>query len=62
MKIKIGTRGSKLALTQTNMVKDMIEDANPGVFCEVVVITTKGDVDLKKSDSQSGKGSFCKGN
>ena len=60
MKIKIGTRGSKLALTQTNMVKDIIEEANPDVSCEVVVITTKGDVDLKNPIHKVGKGVFVK--
>lgn len=60
MRIKIGTRGSKLALTQTNMVKDMIEDANPNVSCEIVVIKTKGDVDLKNPIHKVGKGVFVK--
>ncbi|MFR9278307.1 MAG: hydroxymethylbilane synthase, partial [Ezakiella coagulans] len=60
MKIKIGTRGSKLALTQTNMVKNMIEEASPNVSCEIVVIKTKGDVDLKNPIHKVGKGVFVK--
>lgn len=60
MKIKIGTRGSKLALTQTNMVKNMIEEANPNISCEIVVIKTKGDVDLKNPIHKVGKGVFVK--
>ena len=34
--IKIGTRGSELALTQTQQVVDALKDANPGVVFELV--------------------------
>ena len=43
MKLTIGTRGSKLALTQTNLVAKMLEDAWPGLECEVEIFTTQGD-------------------
>lgn len=43
MKLKIGTRGSKLALTQTNLVAQMLEAAWPDLTCEVEIFTTKGD-------------------
>ncbi|HJJ82485.1 MAG TPA: hydroxymethylbilane synthase, partial [Methanocorpusculum sp.] len=39
--IRIGTRGSKLALAQTNRVVSALE-AN-GVEAEIVVISTRGD-------------------
>ncbi|WP_353096529.1 hydroxymethylbilane synthase [Tissierella praeacuta] len=44
MKIIVGTRGSKLALTQTNMVIDSIKNAYPNIEYELKIIKTKGDV------------------
>ena len=44
MVLRIGTRGSQLALTQTGMVADAIAAATPSVTCELVRITTTGDV------------------
>ena len=39
----IGTRGSQLALTQTNMVARAIEAANPGLTIDIQILKTKGD-------------------
>ena len=39
----IGTRGSQLALTQTNMVARAIEAANPDLTMDVQILKTKGD-------------------
>lgn len=62
-KITIGTRGSQLALWQTNWVKAEIEKRHPGIEVEVQVISTKGDrvldVSLPKLGEQ-GKGLFTK--
>lgn len=62
-KIIIGTRGSQLALWQTNWVKAEIEKLHPGIEVEVKVISTKGDrvldVSLPKLGEQ-GKGLFTK--
>lgn len=44
MKIVVGTRGSKLALIQSNWVVEELKKANPGVDFEVKVIKTKGDL------------------
>lgn len=44
MKIIVGTRGSKLALIQTNWVVEELKKANPGIEFEVKVIKTKGDL------------------
>lgn len=44
MKIVVGSRGSNLALTQTNMVMDSIKMAHPEVEFELKVIKTKGDI------------------
>ena len=43
MNIKIGTRKSKLALAQTNMVVNEIKKYFPSINIEVVHFTTKGD-------------------
>ena len=57
--IKIGTRKSKLALTQTDIVKDKIKQAFPELEVEIVKIDTKGDQILDKSlTSFGGKGVF----
>ena len=42
--IKIGTRGSMLALTQANWVKAKLRESDPDLDVEVVVIKTKGDI------------------
>ena len=44
MKIIVGTRGSKLALVQTNWVVEKLKKANPGIEFEIKVIKTKGDL------------------
>lgn len=59
--LRIGTRASLLAVTQSTWVKNQIEQANPGTQVELVKITTKGDrildVPLAKV---GGKGLFVK--
>jgi hydroxymethylbilane synthase len=43
--IVLGSRGSALALTQANMVKGWLEEANPGLQVSIEIIKTVGDVD-----------------
>jgi hydroxymethylbilane synthase len=61
--ITIGTRGSKLALWQTNWVKGELERLHPGLEVNIEIISTKGDrvldVSLPKLGEQ-GKGLFTK--
>lgn len=47
--VRIGTRKSRLALVQTNMVAEAIEAVCPEVKCELVPLMTKGDKILKTS-------------
>ncbi len=53
-KITIGTRGSKLALWQSNHVKDLIKKAFPEITVELKIIQTKGDKILDVSLSKIG--------
>ncbi|NVJ84861.1 MAG: hydroxymethylbilane synthase [Algoriphagus sp.] len=56
-KIKIGTRGSKLALWQAYHVQDLLKSA--GLESEIIIIDTKGDQILDVSISKIGsKGVF----
>lgn len=57
--IKIGTRGSALALAQTELVIKEINKTFPDVICEKVIIHTTGDKILNKSLVDfGGKGVF----
>ncbi|MEW6593916.1 MAG: hydroxymethylbilane synthase [Thermodesulfobacteriota bacterium] len=59
--IKIGTRGSLLALTQSNWIKGLIESQHPGTTVELVKIVTKGDKILDVPLAMvGGKGLFVK--
>ena len=59
--IKIGTRGSKLALWQTNWVKQQIEQGFPEVTVEIVTIKTTGDMITDRPlAAVGGKGLFVK--
>lgn len=59
MKIRIGTRKSKLALAQTKLVADALKSAFPDIETEIVHITTKGDKILDKPLAEiGGKGLF----
>jgi hydroxymethylbilane synthase len=42
-KILVGTRGSLLAVTQTKLVMDLLQKANPGLEYEIIKIKTSGD-------------------
>ena len=53
--IKIGTRGSQLALWQSEWVKAEIEKHNQGITAELVVIKTKGDKILDVPLAKVGK-------
>lgn len=41
--LRIGTRGSKLALAQAGLVKELLGKARPGLHVELLVIKTTGD-------------------
>lgn len=59
--IRIGTRGSKLALWQANWVKDALETRHRPLTCELVIIKTKGDKILDVPLAKvGGKGLFVK--
>lgn len=59
--IKIGSRESKLAMIQTNLVADYIKAHYPDIQVEIVPMTTKGDQILDKTlDKIGGKGLFVK--
>lgn len=58
---KIGTRGSPLALAQTDIVRRGLERAHPGIAVETVVIATSGDRVLDRALAEvGGKGLFVK--
>ena len=59
--IRIGTRGSQLALYQANVVKEELAEKFPGLNFQIVVIKTKGDKILDVPLSKIGdKGLFTK--
>lgn len=60
-KIRIISRNSQLAMWQANHVKEKLILANPGLFVEIIGITTEGDRILDKSlEKIGGKGLFIK--
>jgi hydroxymethylbilane synthase len=61
MNLKIGTRGSKLALTQTEIISGMLKDAHPELSFETKIIKTTGDKILDAPLAKiGGKGLFVK--
>lgn len=59
--IKLGTRGSQLALWQANHVKVLLQNAAPNLVFELVIIKTTGDKDQKSSLTKiGGMGVFTK--
>ncbi len=58
-KIRIGTRGSALALRQTEIVEKVLSEKFPEIELERVIITTSGDKNTSKSLATiGGKGLF----
>jgi hydroxymethylbilane synthase len=59
--IRIGTRGSPLALVQAHETRDRLAAAHPGLTFEIVVIKTSGDLIQDRALAQvGGKGLFTK--
>ena len=59
--IIIGSRESRLAVIQSEMVRDFIESHNPDVRAELLTMKTTGDVILDRTlDQIGGKGLFVK--
>ncbi len=60
MKFVIGSRGSKLALTQTHWVRDRLQTLEPDLDIEVAEIRTTGDTAKGSLRSFGGAGVFTK--
>lgn len=56
MKLRIGTRGSKLALAQAELAAKAFQAL--GYETELVIVRTRGDVNLNASLSEIGRGAF----
>ncbi|MDH6363372.1 hydroxymethylbilane synthase [Enterococcus sp. PF1-24] len=60
-KIRVGTRGSRLAVTQTKQALAVLQQAFPEVTLEIIEITTKGDRLANHSlQAIGGQGAFVK--
>jgi hydroxymethylbilane synthase len=60
-RLRIGTRGSALALWQANWVKAQLEEAHSNLDIELIVIKTRGDIILDVPLAKvGGKGLFVK--
>lgn len=61
MNLRLASRGSALALTQSRMIAAALEKAHKGLRVEIVEIKTSGDVKLGQSlQAIGGKGAFTK--
>jgi hydroxymethylbilane synthase len=61
MIIRLGSRGSRLALTQAELAAEALRHANPGLDVALVPITTTGDRDRSKPFGEIGaRGVFVK--
>jgi hydroxymethylbilane synthase len=56
--LRVGTRASLLARTQTQLIVDAFSDANPGVAIETVLVSTEGDRNSAPLDQIGGTGVF----
>ena len=60
-KLRIGSRGSRLALIQAEWVKERLQSLNRDLEIEIEIIKTKGDIILDRTlDKVGGKGLFVK--
>lgn len=60
-KVVIGSRESKLAVLQSEMVQAHIREHNPGLAVEILTMKTTGDIILDRTlDKVGGKGLFVK--
>lgn len=61
MLVRLGSRGSRLALTQAELAADRLRDANPDLEIALVPITTAGDRDRTRPFGEIGqRGVFVK--
>src|SRR5207253_9473395 len=58
--IRVGTRGSRLAIAQTEIALAALRRVHAGVRFEVITINTKGDVDKRPLFTMDEKGIFEK--
>jgi hydroxymethylbilane synthase len=59
-RLVIGSRGSKLALTQAGLIKAGLEALNPAIQVRIEIIKTSGDVKTDPLSVIGGKGVFTK--
>jgi hydroxymethylbilane synthase len=59
-RLRVGTRGSALALWQARHVRDLLARANPGVEIEEIVVRTAGDRSAEALDALGGTGVFVR--
>ena len=61
-KIRIGSRKSRLAVIQTELVMDTIRETHPEIELELITMETTGDRRLDVTlDKIGGKGTVCQG-
>ncbi len=58
--VRVGTRGSRLALVQTELTLAALRPAHPAVSFEVVTVTTQGDANQTAALAGMGLGVFVK--
>ena len=58
--VRVGTRGSRLALIQTELTLAVLREAHPNVNFEVVTVTTQGDANQTAPLAGMGLGVFVK--
>ncbi len=58
LKLRLATRGSPLALLQTELVASLLRDALPGITIEPLIVRTKGDISTEPLDRIGGQGIF----
>lgn len=58
--VVIGSRESRLAVIQSEMVRDYIEKNNKGLKAELLTMKTTGDIILDRTLDKVGEGLVCK--